>query len=178
VTAPYQRAPFPHCNITQHGPMNFSDLQWAPAGPRDTGCNMARTWPMIASRRTAVVSDSFSATLGVLLRNSNTSGDTFGSELGRGAPPVRAEFDYNPPSDDKYAELYAAVGELDEILVSIDAGREARRAAADRMLAFFERQLAEPMDWSALPSKVTRLSSQKPSTGMMSLLITLNLKGV
>src|SRR5260370_34117740 len=52
--------------------------------------------------------------------------------------------DMTTPSDDKYAELYAAVGELDQIFVSIDAGREARRVAADRMLAFFEAQLAEP----------------------------------
>src|SRR5260370_18945126 len=87
------------------------------------------TWPvldqMIASRRTAVVSDSFSATLGVLLKgmgnDSNTSGDTFGSELRRGAPPVRAEFDYNPPSDHEDAELDAAIVELNRTLVLFDA---------------------------------------------------------
>jgi hypothetical protein len=95
---------------------------------------------MIASRRTAVVSDSFSATLGVLLRNSNTSGDTFGSELQRGVPPVRAEFDYNPPSDDEYAELDAAIDELDRTLVLFDAGEEARRMAIRIMVGFFGRR--------------------------------------
>jgi hypothetical protein len=87
-----------------------------------------------------VVSDSFSATLGVLLRNSNTSSDTFGSELQRGVPPARAEFDYNPPSDDENAELYAAIDELDRTLVLVDAGREARRVAIHMMMEFFERR--------------------------------------
>ena len=87
-----------------------------------------------------MVSDSFSATLGVLLRNSNTSGDTLGSEPRRGVPPVRAEFDYNPPSDDEYAELGAAIDELDRTLVLFDAGQEARRMAIRMMVDFFGRR--------------------------------------
>jgi hypothetical protein len=81
--------------------------------------------------------------LAVLLRtgnDSNTSGDTFGSELQRGVPPARTEFDYNPPSDDENAELYAAIDELDRTLVLVDAGREARRVAIHMMMEFFERR--------------------------------------
>src|SRR6267378_908640 len=110
--------------------------------------NVLDQW--LPQRRTAVVSDSFSATLGVLLKgmgnDSNTSGDTFGSELRRGVPPVRAEFDYNPPSDDEYAKLDAAIDELDRTLVLFGAGEEARRMATRMMVGFFgRRQSTKPM---------------------------------
>lgn len=87
-----------------------------------------------------MVSETFSETLGVLLKgignDSDTLGDALRSEPLGGIPRV----DCNPPSDEQYAEIDTAIGELDGILVSLNAGREARRAAATMMWRFFEKR--------------------------------------
>jgi hypothetical protein len=94
---------------------------------------------MIALRRTAVVSDSFSETLGRLLMGAGN--DSSGNRSEReGVPRVGGEFHANPPSDDEYAELDAAVGEMDRTLVLFGAEQEARRMAIRIMVDFWGRR--------------------------------------
>ena len=87
-----------------------------------------------------MVSDSFSETLGRLLMGTGNDSSGSRSELREGVPRVWGEFHANPPSDDEYAELDAAVGEMDRTLVLFGAEQEARRMAIRIMVDFFGRR--------------------------------------